>query len=118
DATNGLQSLQAVLEGQLGLDLTGWTLLDARGVSADGTTIVGWGINPEEFTEAYIAVIPGLGGCLADITGDGTVNVTDLLSLLGAWGSCPAPCPPDINADGTVNVTDLLDLLGAWGACP
>ena len=28
------------------------------------------------------------------------------------------PCPPDINSDGSVNVTDLLDLLAAWGACP
>ena len=27
--------------------------------------------------------------CLADITGDGTVNVTDLLLLLAAWGVCP-----------------------------
>jgi probable HAF family extracellular repeat protein len=27
----------------LGLNLTGWTLREARGISADGTTIVGWG---------------------------------------------------------------------------
>ncbi|MCH7603178.1 MAG: hypothetical protein IIB54_10455, partial [Planctomycetes bacterium] len=45
---------------------------------------------------------------------DGTVNVTDLLALLAAWGVCPA-CPEDTNLDGTVNVTDLLNLLGGWG---
>ena len=56
--------------------------------------------------------------CLADVNDDNSVNVTDLLSLLAAWGSCAAPCPPDINSDGNVNVTDLLALLGAWGACP
>ena len=56
--------------------------------------------------------------CLADVNDDSSVNVTDLLSLLGAWGPCAAPCPPDINSDGNVNVTDLLALLGAWGACP
>ena len=86
DAINGMQNLQAVLEDQLGLDLTGWTLNDASGVSADGTTIVGYGINPLGDTEAFIAIIPT--PCPADITGDGTVNVTDLLLLLGAWGDC------------------------------
>jgi hypothetical protein len=27
-------------------------------------------------------------------------------------------CPADINGDGTVDVLDLLDLLDAWGPCP
>ena len=31
---------------------------------------------------------------------------------------CPLACLSDINGDGTVNVTDLLALLAAWGACP
>ncbi|MCH7604035.1 MAG: hypothetical protein IIB54_14845, partial [Planctomycetes bacterium] len=118
DAVNGMQNLRVVLESQLGLDLTGWTLGNARGISADGQTIVGWGTNPDGFAEAFIAVIPRPGLCLADITGDGNVNVSDLLDLLAAWGSCPPPCPPDSNFNGTVNVTDLLALLGAWGACP
>ena len=56
--------------------------------------------------------------CLADFNDDNSVNVTDLLSLLAAWGTCGAPCPPDIDGNGSVNVTDLLDLLAAWGACP
>ncbi len=52
-----------------------------------------------------------------DIDGNGLVNVTDLLALLGAWGNCPlppAPCPADINGDGAVNVTDLLIVLANW----
>ena len=32
--------------------------------------------------------------------------------------SVPPSCPADINTSGTVNVTDLLALLAAWGACP
>ena len=56
--------------------------------------------------------------CPADTNCDNSVNVTDLLALLAAWGSCPPLCPPDINSDGNVNVTDLLALLAAWGACP
>jgi len=55
--------------------------------------------------------------CMADVTGDGVVNVTDLLDLLSAWGAC-AGCPADLDGDGDVDVTDLLDLLSAWGACP
>ncbi len=51
-----------------------------------------------------------------DLNGDGIVDVTDLLLLLGAWGSCSGdPCPADLNGDGTVNVADLLILLGNWG---
>ena len=42
----------------LGLDLTGWQLNNATGISADGLTIVGYGPNPNGDTEAWIAVIP------------------------------------------------------------
>jgi hypothetical protein len=35
--------------------MTGWELLEARGVSASGNTIVGTGINPTSFQEAWIA---------------------------------------------------------------
>ena len=55
--------------------------------------------------------------CPADINDDGSVNVTDLLELLAAWGPNPGHAA-DINEDGSVNVTDLLDLLAAWGGCP
>lgn len=118
DDTNGMQNLKTVLEVQLGLDLTGWSLREATSVSSDGTTIVGNGTNPDGFTEAFIAVIPGPGVCPGDIVGlDGTVNVSDLLSLLGGWGSNPGH-PADTNEDGIVNVSDLLTVLGAWGVCP
>lgn len=64
--------------------------------------------------------------CPADIDppgGNGTVNVFDLLALLGQWGACAdcGNCPADIDPPGgncNVNVFDLLALLGQWGACP
>ncbi|MCZ6837385.1 MAG: FG-GAP repeat protein [Planctomycetota bacterium] len=56
--------------------------------------------------------------CPTDTDASGEVNVFDLLDLLQAWGSCPAPCPPDTNRDGRVNVEDLLRLLSTWGECP
>ncbi len=52
-----------------------------------------------------------------DLNGDGSVNVADLLLLLGTWGGCPdppAPCAGDIDDDGMVGVTDLLIVLGNW----
>ena len=55
--------------------------------------------------------------CPAEITGDMTVNVTDLLAMLAAWGPNPGHAA-DINNDDTVNVIDLLAMLAAWGACP
>ncbi|MCI0676095.1 MAG: dockerin type I domain-containing protein [Phycisphaerales bacterium] len=53
--------------------------------------------------------------CPADLTGDGQVNVADLLAMIAAWG--PSGGPADLNGDGFVNVLDLLALISAWGAC-
>jgi probable HAF family extracellular repeat protein len=39
-------------------NLAGWRLTSARAVSADGTTIVGSGINPNRDFEAWMAIIP------------------------------------------------------------
>jgi hypothetical protein len=65
--------------------------------------------------------------CRADIapptSGDGVVNVADLLAVINGWGACspqPALCPADIappSGNGIVNVTDLLATINAWGSC-
>jgi len=57
DELHGMRDLKAVLEN-FGLDLTGWSLTSATGISLDGLTIVGDGLNPEGRTEAWVAVIP------------------------------------------------------------
>jgi probable HAF family extracellular repeat protein len=54
DAANGIRKLQDVLTSY-GLNLTGWTLQSAPAISADGRTIVGYGINPSGNREAWIA---------------------------------------------------------------
>jgi hypothetical protein len=56
-------------------------------------------------------VIPG------DVTGDGSVNVDDLLAVINAWGPCGSSgnCPADLNDDGQVNVDDLLLVINNWG---
>ncbi|NOX58234.1 MAG: PEP-CTERM sorting domain-containing protein [Planctomycetes bacterium] len=57
DEGNGMRNLQVVLE-ELGLNLTGWQLSEAQGLSDDGTVITGFGINPSGFREAWVAQIP------------------------------------------------------------
>ena len=49
--------------------------------------------------------------CPADIApvgGDSTVNVEDLLAVIGAWGPCPTPpeCPADVAPKGGNDVVD------------
>ena len=59
DAEHGMRNLHDLLVDDLGLDLTGWTLsTETTGISDDGMTIVGRGINPNGFPEAWVAHIP------------------------------------------------------------
>jgi len=57
DAAHGVRDLKQVLTLDLGLDLTGWNLFSATGVSADGHTIVGRGSGPGGL-EGWVAVVP------------------------------------------------------------
>ncbi len=57
DAEHGLRSLYDILVAD-GVDLSGWSLTVATGVSDDGLTIVGSGTNPIGDTEAWLAHIP------------------------------------------------------------
>jgi probable HAF family extracellular repeat protein len=54
----GMQNLQQALQNAGVTSVTGWILLGATGVSADGTVIVGEGINPAKQREAFRAVLP------------------------------------------------------------
>ncbi len=59
--------------------------------------------------------------CPLDIDGSGSVNVQDLIELLGCFGepAVPGCAAEDVNGDGTVNVLDLIELLLAFGtSCP
>jgi polyhydroxybutyrate depolymerase len=56
------------------------------------------------------------GTCLGDANDDQVVDVTDLLQVVGDWGSSLSEA--DVNGDGTVDVLDLLVVVGNWGSCP
>jgi probable HAF family extracellular repeat protein len=57
-AGDGMQNLRDLLIAGGATGLTGWTLTQATGVSADGLTIVGIGRNPAGNEEAWIATVP------------------------------------------------------------
>jgi hypothetical protein len=101
--------LQDVLEDDHGVDLTGWTLITADDVSADGTAIVGIASNPSGDLVGYLVRFFDP----ADLNGDGVVDGADLGLLLGEWGACQG-CGGDLNGDGAVDGADLGLLLGAW----
>ena len=64
DPLNGPRDLADVLASDYGLDLAGWTLLEATGISADGRTIVGWGTGPADYQQPWMVVVPEPGAGL------------------------------------------------------
>ena len=60
-------------------------------------------------------VVAGGGGssCPADLDGSGSVDASDLATLLGAWDTPGA----DIDDSGNTDASDLAILLGSWGDC-
>jgi hypothetical protein len=84
-----------------------------------GNLLDGNGIHPRNNDSAlFFAAIVGneirKAKCPADVVGDGVIDITDLLAVVGGWGE---KGPTDINNDGTTNVTDLLSVIDTWGDC-
>ena len=77
--------------------------------------------NQQEWGSGIFIAIADPIGAPGDITGDGSVDVDDLLAVINGWGKCPAPpreCNADIapdGGDGSVNVDDLLLVINNWG---
>jgi len=57
-AEKGMRTLYTVLNWDLKIDMTGWSLSAAQGVSDDGLTVVGYGVNPQGQIQAFLAVVP------------------------------------------------------------
>ena len=66
------------------------------------------------YMDGYMDITPVSNPCAADVNGDGSVNVTDILAVIGNWGGTGEG---DVNGDDIVNVTDLLEVVSAWGPC-
>ena len=54
--------------------------------------------------------------CAADMDGNDSVDIDELLAVIAAWETDDADA--DVNDDGIVDTDDLLAVLAAWGPCP
>lgn len=79
---------------------------------------------PQDFDKQVrpIGSLPDVGAdefVAADLTGDGHVDVADLLAMSGSWGLAMGQsgynAKADLNADNVVDVVDLLRLADSWG---
>jgi outer membrane protein assembly factor BamB len=72
------------------------------------------------FGQAGLFALDPAPACLADLDGDGLVSLSDLATLLGAYGSALGDADfdsdADLNRDNVVDLSDLAELLGAYGA--
>lgn len=97
DPVQGMRELSVVLESEYGLDLTGWTLLEARGVSdvdASGVfTVVGDGTNPNGDPEGWVAVL-AVPACSDGDDNDGDLDVD---------------FPADTGCTSAVDLSETLD---------
>jgi len=67
-------------------------------------------------TDSTVAIksVPATGSCVGDFDNSGSVDILDLLFIIGSWGTPNA----DITGDGTTDVLDILELIAVWGPCP
>ncbi|HIA71215.1 MAG TPA: hypothetical protein EYO01_00695 [Phycisphaerales bacterium] len=86
-------------------------IVSAKGINSNGEVAVT--VELVDGTKNSYLLTPMSETIPEDINGDGTVNVLDLLAVVGSWGPCKI-CPEDINGDGMVDVTDLLAIISVW----
>jgi probable HAF family extracellular repeat protein len=94
DAAHGMRNLKSVLTNDHGLDLTGWTLTAANGVSSNGLVIVGIGRNPDGQLEAWRAELDPLTNCPTITVSpatlpDGTVGIAYSQTITASGGTAP-----------------------------
>ena len=94
-----------------------WTNFFGWSVAIDNeTAVIGADGEDQQRGAAYVFDVALNCNCPQDLDADGSVGVSDLLSLLANWGPCKG-CPADFDGNGTVGVSDLLVLLANWGPC-
>jgi len=73
--------------------------------SSDGTVLL-WTLTPQ---------VPEPQPLTADVNGDGTVNIQDLVTVASQFGETGDWLTADVNGDGTVNIQDLVTVAAAFG---
>ena len=114
--TLGMVDLNDYLAAR-GTNLAGWRITDCRGISADGTTLVGSGLfNGEQraFVVQRLSPITATPACVADFNHNGATTADDIFAFLEAWfAGLPTA---DVNHSGAADVSDIFAFLALWFA--
>ena len=102
---------ELVSEYGLGGQLAGWSLVAATDVSADGRVIVGQGINPDGYEQAFLVRFAGV-PCAADFNRDGAADFFDYLDFVAAFAQ--SDISSDFNRDGSIDLFDYLDFVSVF----
>jgi probable HAF family extracellular repeat protein len=113
DAVNGMRDLNTVLT-DMGVNLNGWKLSEARGISGNGRVIVGNGSNALGEVQGWRVEFE-FEGCPADFNGDDQVDFFDYLDFVAAFDA-ESPSA-DFNGDNQVDFFDYLDFASAFDSC-
>ncbi|MBX3364962.1 MAG: hypothetical protein KF866_09375 [Phycisphaeraceae bacterium] len=137
----GVRLLKNILTDDYGVDLTGWQLLAAHGMSEDGKTIVGHGLDPHGNMTGIIIRLD-VSVCVADLSGssdpndpaygvpDGQVDASDFFYFLDQFvagndrvadlsGSSDPNDPAYGVPDGQIDASDFFYYLDRFVAgCP
>jgi hypothetical protein len=93
----------------LGGDVDGDAVDDLVTVTEGSGSTSGEG--PAVTTRRAVVVNP----CPADLDGDGSVGIHDLLIVIDLWGTDDADA--DLDGNGQVGITDILVVIDSWGGC-
>ncbi|MBI5863558.1 MAG: hypothetical protein HZB38_03415 [Planctomycetes bacterium] len=112
DEAHGARDLAAVLTGEYGVDLSGWTLTEAIGISTDGNVIAGNGLLNGQQTSWVVALqtpVPYTGRppCQGDVDGDHAVSLVDLALVLSEFRLPVEFARYDCTGDGVVDALDV-----------
>jgi probable HAF family extracellular repeat protein len=109
----GTESIQDVLTRDFGLDLTGWKLTKASDISDDGLAIVGVGINPDGYEEAWMAIISEQAEPVACIVGGDRVVEAgeDCEGRVVLDGSCSSDADSTPGTNDDINDFDWYEVI-------
>jgi probable HAF family extracellular repeat protein len=110
DRANGMRSLKNVLETDYGLDLTGWYLSGAAGISDNGSTITAYGVNPTGLTDSILVRLP-VPSAIMDFDADEDVDLYDFTLFTNCATGPGVPYNPAGLPPGCTLSADTLGLI-------